>query len=258
MLQKLKTALGASTEAAADVRFVTLRGEEVDTVTRAQMREIDRVAVEETGPALLQMMEHAGRSLAVVAIKELPEPLPARRVLVIAGAGGNGGGGVCAARHLVGRVGRVDLCLAAPDGLSRAASHQLGTYRGTGGGEIPLDALNDSEPYDLVVDAVLGYGLRGEPSGGAARAIAWMAEVDAPVVSLDIPSGVDADSGHKPGVHVDARVTLTLHLPKPGLGSGAAGSLCLADLGIPESVSRRVGGAHPDYGPAFITRLRRV
>src|SRR6516225_9315083 len=80
-------------------RFVTAYGVEVPAVDAAQMREVDRIAMEETGPNLFQMMENAGRNLARLAIDVLGDRWQEAKVLVLSGSGGNGGGGICAARH---------------------------------------------------------------------------------------------------------------------------------------------------------------
>src|SRR5258708_22611300 len=93
------------------IQFITDKGVAVPTVTAAQMREVDRIAVEETGPNLFQMMENAGRNLAELAI-ELAG-LHAR-VLVLAGPGGNGGGRIFPPRHLANHRGRAGLSLSAP------------------------------------------------------------------------------------------------------------------------------------------------
>ncbi|MFC1662421.1 NAD(P)H-hydrate epimerase [Gemmatimonadota bacterium] len=239
------------------MRFVRSDGREVMPVSRAQMLEIDRIAVGESGPSLLQMMENAGRSLAGLIVRDLGERSHEARVLVMAGNGGNGGGGICAARHLAARVGGVDLCLVEPARLSRAARDQLAIFRLTEAGEVLLDALEESLPYDIVVDAVIGYSLSGAPRGEAERAIRRMTDSRAPVFSLDLPSGVDADTGQTPGRHITATATLTLHLPKPGLWNPAAGALWMADLGIPPRVTRRVGIEPPDYGLDFVSPLER-
>lgn len=230
--------------------FRSLEGRAVPVVTRDQMREIDRIAVEETGPNLLQMMENAGRSLAQLVLTHLGENANEARVLVMAGPGGNGGGGICAARHLALRTARVDLCLVEPDRLSTAAAHQLRVFRATGQRMLSLDDISApgvGEEYDVVVDAVLGYSLRGSPRGKVKKAILWMQDAGVRLVSLDLASGVDADTGDTPGVFVTAEATLTLHLPKPGLENPATGALWLADLGIPASISRRAGVK--DEGP---------
>jgi len=82
------------------LEFRTDRGVLVPAVTTEQMREVDRIAVEETGPNLYQMMENAGRNLTAVALEMLGDGSTESRILVLAGTGGNGGGGICAARHL--------------------------------------------------------------------------------------------------------------------------------------------------------------
>lgn len=256
-LTRIKQALAREVSPAVRdgrVLFATLGGDVVEAVTRAQMVEIDRLAVEETGPTLLQMMENAGRSMAVLVLKRLPAERTAARVLVVAGPGGNGGGGIAAARHLRRRVGVLDVALTRPDGLSPAAASQLTTYHVGGGAVRSLDEIANTR-YDLIVDAVMGYGLKGPPRGAAARAITLMEAAGAPVLSLDLPSGVDADTGMAPGPFVSAQGTLTLHLPKRGLRDETAGEICLADLGIPASVTQRAGARPADYGPAFVTPL---
>lgn len=236
-------------------RFAMPDGRRVAAVTAREMREIDRIAVEETGPTLLQMMEHAGRSMAELVGETLGGHLASARVLVLAGAGGNGGGGICAARHLATRVDRTAVCLAKPDRLSEAAHRQLEVYRHTGGAVVAASAPFGPDDYDIVVDALIGYGLQGRPRAGAADLIERASGSAARVLSLDLPSGLDADTGEAPGAHVRADATLTLHLPKPGLSSAAAGLLFLADLGIPPAVTRRLGIEPPRYGSAFLVPL---
>lgn len=96
----------------------------VPAVTAEQMREVDRVTLQEQSPSLLQMMENAGRSLAEVTLGELGDRFADASVLVLAGGGGNGGGGICAARHLTVRVREVLLCIADPARLTGAAHRQ--------------------------------------------------------------------------------------------------------------------------------------
>lgn len=222
----------------------------------AEMREIDRIAAQETGPGLLQMMENAGRSLAELTLSLLESEAAGATVVVLAGTGGNGGGGICGARHLASRVKRVRLCLTDPSRIRGAAARQLQTYRRCDGELVWTDALESSDP-DLIVDAVLGYGIVGEPRGAAGRLVSWAEEREAPVLSLDVPSGLDPDSGRTADPHIEARWTLTLHLPKAGLAHPAAGELFLADLGIPRAVTGRMGLSSPRFGSAFWIPLRR-
>lgn len=245
------------------VRFLTPGGREMAATTTDQMREIDRIAVEETGPSLAQMMENAGRSLATLALKrlhldDLAGEACKHRIIVMAGTGGNGGGGICAARHLAARLEQVHLCLTDAARLSPMAKKQLAIFSQTSGRLIELDDLDAQTPYALVIDAVLGYGLTDSPRGKAERAIQWMTATKSEILALDIPSGLDATTGSAPGAHVVAGATLTLHMPKPGLMNRAAGDLFVADLGIPAAVTRRVDLEPPEYGADFITALARM
>ena len=233
-------------------QFFTDDGVEVPAVTAAQMREVDRICIEETGPSLLQMMEHAGRSLALETLRRLGGVWRTARVVVLAGTGGNGGGGICAARHLVNRGILVQLCLAEPDRLSEVTAFQRRIYAKAGGEEIAFNELRDARSA-LIIDAVLGYNLRGAPRPSAAAVIRWANASGGPVLALDLPSGVDATTGEIPGECVRADWTLTLALPKIGLRADRCGALVLADLGIPASVFRRIGLR---YTPPFETRFR--
>ncbi len=228
--------------------FRTVAGVEVPAVSAAEMAEVDRVAVDETGPNLFQMMENAGRSLALTVL----DLDPAGPVVVLAGTGGNGGGGICAARHLANRGLEVTVVVSHSDRVGDVPAAQLDSFRATPGREASPADLAGLDPA-VVVDAVVGYSLRGVLGGVAAEMVAWADGGDAPVVSLDVPSGVDATTGEAPGVHVSAAVTLTLALPKSGLDVPAVGALWLADLGIPAATFRRVGiDVPPDlFGPAF-------
>ena len=95
-------------------------------------------------------------------------------------------------------------------------------------------------PCDLVIDAIIGYGLRGDPRGKARDLIQLANSSVAPILSLDTPSGLDTESGHLFLPHIRAAATLTLALPKRGLvlfpGRAAAGHVRVADIGIPEDV----------------------
>jgi NAD(P)H-hydrate epimerase len=109
------------------------------------------------------------------------------------------------------------------------------------------------------VDALVGYSLSGAPRGMFDALITWINEANAPVLSLDIPSGVDATTGATPGSAVRATVTLTLALPKVGLASDRAGRLWLADIGIPVETYRRAGIVFSwPRVPKFVVPLRRT
>ncbi len=220
--------------------FVTEAGVRVPAITTDQMREVDRVAVDEVGPNLFQMMENAGRGLAVLALELLRDTWSSTPIVVLAGTGGNGGGGICAARHLANHGANVSVVVTDASKLTPVPSAQLDVYRGTSGALVEPSALEELRP-GLIVDAVIGYSLRDAPRGAALQIIEWIVDQSAPVISLDVPSGLDATTGDAPGAHVDATATLSLALPKTGLDARAVGDLFLADLGIPAEVYRRVG-----------------
>ncbi len=107
---------------------------------------------------------------------------------------------------------------------------------------------------DLIIDAVIGYSLSGAPRGRALEMIEWANNTTTPVLSLDVPSGLDASTGEAPGAVIEATHTMTLALPKYGLCSAQAGELSLADIGIPVEVYRRLG--RPEAGSVFNGRYQ--
>ena len=237
--------------------FVTSAGIEVPAVTADQMREVDRIAVEETGPNLYQMMENAGRNLAAMTIRILGTEWRGKRIVVLAGTGGNGGGGICGARHLANRGGDVLVVVSDATNLREVPAQQLATYRGTDGRVLGPDELGGLDP-SLILDAVIGYSLSGPPGGPALHMIEWALGVEAPVVSLDVPSGIDSTTGGAPGTHVLAAQTMTLALPKTGLDALAPGDLWLSDIGIPAETYRRAGLVVPAglFGDGFTVPIR--
>lgn len=234
-------------------QFQTDTGRPVPAVTAAEMRAVDRVAVEEVGLQLLQMMENAGSSLAWHARDVADGP-----VVVVAGDGGNGGGGLVCARHLANRDVPVSVVLDRPAAeLTGAAAHQFGILSEMDVPQYGPDDVWDDEA-SVVVDALVGYGLDGPlrpPASTLVETIQTVGRDGARVVSLDVPSGRDATTGGASGPVVDPDRTVTLALPKTGLGANT-GSLYLADIGIPAVVYDRVGVAYEcPFGSADWTEL---
>lgn len=220
------------------MKFTTDTGITVPAVTTDQMIEVDRLAVEELGPNLFQMMENAGRNLALQAVECLGKSWRSAKIVVLAGTGGNGGGGICAARHLANRGADVRLCISAVDRLD-VPQWQRHVFLSTSGKEIAIADLQASQmPVDLIVDAVIGYSLRAAPKGAALALIQWANSRGIPILSLDMPSGVDSTTGDTPGDFIQATWTMTLALPKTGLTPNKTGELYLADIGIPSQVYR--------------------
>jgi NAD(P)H-hydrate epimerase len=209
-----------------------------------EMRALDSRAIEELGIPGAVLMERAGLAAAHELLARYPQ---ARRVAVVCGAGNNGGDGFVVARHLqsaglevsthlVGQAAR--LAIDARGNLEIA--RQLG---------IPLERNPPSSRLraalrrsDVVVDALFGTGFTGAPRAAAAAAIEELNRASAPVVALDVPSGVDASDGTVAGACVTAQVTITFHGPKAGLviapGARHAGDVVVADIGIPPQLER--------------------
>lgn len=234
--------------------FQTDDGTRVPAVTADQMLEIDRLAMETYHLAILQMMENAGRNLAHSVMDLITED---GAVTVLAGPGGNGGGGLCCARHLHNRGVTSHIVLSRPiEQLGVAARHQLMTLQAAGVHPFrPSDAEEIIRSASLVVDALIGYSLRGAPHGSTADLIQWCNQHAAQVISLDVPSGIDATTGEAPGVVVRPDRTLTLALPKTGLKE-LQSDLYLADIGIPPELFHHLGiSFNPFFGDRDWVRL---
>ncbi|WP_268762485.1 NAD(P)H-hydrate epimerase [Halobaculum gomorrense] len=208
-------------------------------MTADEMRDVDRIAVTEVGLRLLQMMENAGRILAWHVRDVRTE---GTAVVVVAGTGGNGGGGMACARHLANRAIPVEVVVdRSPEDLTGAAATQHRILDRMG---VPViterEWVPQSDDERVVVDSLVGYGLDGEVRSPVSQLIERTNERSGPVVSLDVPSGRDATTGDVLGTAVTPDRTVTLALPKTGLES-VPGTLYLADISIPQMVYERLG-----------------
>lgn len=219
----------------------------IPAVTASQMAEIDRLMIEEYGIELIQMMENAGRSLAALAIHMQGAGRESEPILVLCGTGNNGGGGMVAALHLHnwGCPVRVHL-VTDPARLKEVPGKQWRILRALNLGENSTPNMDTSA---LIIDALLGYGLRGDPHPPIAE---WIERANAsgrPILALDIPSGLEATSGMPNNPCIRAAATLTLALPKTGLLAETAqpsvGRLYLADIGVPPELYRHLELAVP-------------
>ena len=215
----------------------SLSRHKLPALTTEQMREVDRVMVEDLHIELVQMMENAGRSLAELAIDRFSPG----SVTVLAGPGGNGGGGLVGARHLANRGCQVQVVLSEPGRLTPVPAHQADII-----GRMGIHIAERPPLADLVIDALIGYSLRGDPAGAAAELIAWANDQPVPVLALDTPSGLDLTTGAPGNPAIRATATLTLALPKAGLlDAPLVGELYLADISVPSLVYERMGIAVP-------------
>jgi NAD(P)H-hydrate epimerase len=198
----------------------------------AQMRAIDRDAIEDRGVPSLDLMEHAGEGLAGMAAAMAPEG----RIVVVAGKGNNGGDGFVAARMLRDRGRDVDVLVAGgTDGLSADAAANLARL----GDPAPVALSDVSEiapDATLVIDALLGTGASGAPRGPVAAAIELIRARGVAVLAADIASGVDASTGEVAGAAVLAAATASFHAAKPGQwiepGRSCCGLVSVLDIGI--------------------------
>lgn len=210
-----------------------------------QMRNLDSAAINEFGIPGIVLMENAGRKTCDMLIDRYGSP-EGKKVVVFAGPGNNGGDAFVVARHLhqSGADVIVNL-LVEPEGITGDAKTNLNIVQKL---PIPLQILIASEeiqPLDLskaflIVDGLFGTGLKRDITGRFAKVIDDINTCSAPTVSLDIPSGLDSDSGQPLGTCVHADVTYTYGLPKPGQfsypGKMYCGTVKVVDIGIPPEV----------------------
>jgi NAD(P)H-hydrate epimerase len=242
-------------------------------VTAAEMAALDREAIQGRGIPSLRLMERAGRGVA----REIAAwwrargnahsprrgrgasgraaKAPGARVVVLAGRGNNGGDGFVCARHLraLGFASRVLVAAGegelSPDARANreacararvpVAFHPEPSAWRPGG-----EAARTAADADLLVDALLGTGSRGAPRDAVARAIECANHLAPPIVAIDIPSGVDASTGHAENPSIHAELTVTLALPKRGLliepGRSHAGEVRVVEIGIPDDLTASV------------------
>lgn len=217
-------------------------------ITSGQSRELDRQAQQLGVPGVV-LMEAAACKAAAVARRMMADK-PLRRTLILAGRGNNGGDGLAMARHLrnAGFPVKVYLCGHAA-GLPPEAAANLAAWTGSGGHcAVAADCpsfwddlqLDLGSWADLAVDALLGTGQTTPPAGDVGRAAGMLSARGAGpplVLALDVPTGLDADTGRLFEPHVRANATVTFGLPKVGLfampGAEAAGDVYVADIGLP-------------------------
>jgi NAD(P)H-hydrate epimerase len=224
-------------------------------VSAREMRELDRRTIEEIGIPGVVLMENAGRGAADRLCRCFASLHPGP-VLVLAGKGNNGGDGYVIARYLLNRGWQVrTVVTAAPEAIGGDAGIHLQALRRSGeevtfaaDSKALTRALSGDRDAVLIVDALLGTGLASEVRGLCAEAIDWINDASAPVVAVDIPSGIDASTGAILGRAVRADLTVTFALPKIGHavhpGAAMSGLLETVDIGIPASLLRQAGADH--------------
>lgn len=218
-------------------------------VTASQMRDLDRFAIDHGMPSLA-LMENAGRAVAREALRAAAEA-GARSVEVVCGPGNNGGDGFVAARHAAVAGLKVRIILACDaERLSDDAGVNFRLALDMGLPVVPCET-SSVERGAVAVDALLGTGAKGAPRGLIGQAVQALAVHEGPVVSVDVPSGVDADTGRVEGPAVMADCTVTFGFPKPGLlvfpGASHVGSLVVDPIGYAwDRAIKEMAGSAPD------------
>ena len=223
----------------------------------SQMREADKRTIEDIGIRSLVLMENAGRQ-AVAAMEAMYTDLLDRRVGVLCGRGNNGGDGFVVARTLVQRG--VDVAVFLLGGVADVRGDARANLEILGRLGVTVVEISDSQAWELhfsevsdctlIVDAIFGTGLNSPVSGLIESVIADVNASGIPVVAIDLPSGLSADSPKPIGPSIEATLTVTLAAPKLPLvlppGETHAGDIVIADIGIPVEVIEAVEGPRVD------------
>ena len=217
--------------------------EPVLTLSREQIRAVDRCAIDALGVPGVVLMENAARN-AADAIAEFVGLVEGHAIAIVAGAGNNGGDGFVIARHLAMRGAKVATFLVvAPDKLTGDARTNLQIIRKLRCDirELKPDEIaklsEQLQRFDLIVDAIGGTGITGALRGNLALAVEQINATAKPVVAVDIPTGLDCDEGTASGPVVRAALTVTMLARKKGFDAPGAdqytGEVRVVDIGIP-------------------------
>jgi len=226
----------------------------MNSLTRDEVRAVDRAAIEIMGIPGVILMENAGRNCADAIEEFVPKSLGGkntRNIAIVAGPGNNGGDGYVIARHLAMRGFRVVTFIICPaEKISGDAEVNLRAITALQHdirflSSEQLGGLSESlAEFDAVVDAIGGTGIRGPLRGGAAVAVEQINAAGRSVVAVDIPTGLDCDTGRADGPVVRADLTVTFVAPKRGFELGGAreytGAVVVVDIGIPPDLVRSI------------------
>ena len=205
-------------------------------VTAAEMKRLEQQA-DAAGLSYRQMMENAGAAAAALALRTWPG---AKSAVVFCGKGNNGGDGFVAARHLANAGLAVRLYLVEGEPVTTDAIYNCGLAREMSLPVLAADALDEPEQADflqgadIILDGVYGTGFHGTLRPEGLAAARWMNEEPGRVLALDLPSGLEADSGTAAEGAVQADLTVTFHAAKPchRLAAAQCGRVEVADIGI--------------------------
>ena len=214
-------------------------------ITSREMRALE-VNAEYFGISLLQLMENAGRNVAAEITSRFSRE---QKVAIFCGLGGNGGDGFVAARHLLAQGFKVDVVLA---GKSRDICHESALQNWCAlqhlRESIPVQEVTDSSAIPkvdapIVVDALLGTGTKGKLKPPMSQIVEYINTLNAFKIAVDVPTGIDSDTGEVLGNAVKANVTVTFYKAKTGLYDAKkyVGELVVKDIGLPEELEKFAG-----------------
>lgn len=225
-------------------------------LTSEKAKYVDRIAVLDYGITEDILMENAGKAAAFEIEKYIEEifkkEIKNSNISVLCGRGNNGGDGLVCARYLKDKGADVSVFIAAPSdkGYSRVVVENLNKAKNMG---IPISLISFEnieevslklKDTDVIVDALLGIGAIGKPTGIIKKMIQFAMKTKKDIISLDIPSGLNPDTGHHTGVFISAKMTITFGFPKSGLMAPHAqkniGKLIVVDIGYPQQLVEKV------------------
>jgi hydroxyethylthiazole kinase-like uncharacterized protein yjeF len=215
------------------------------TITSREMRALE-VNAEYFGVSLLQLMENAGRNVALEIASRFPQE---QKIAIFCGLGGNGGDGFVAARHLLSQGFKVSVILA---GKGKDISHKAASKNWCAlqplRESIPIQEVTDSSAIpkvdaEIVVDALLGTGTKGKLKPPIMQMVEYINALAAFKIAVDVPTGINSDTGEVLGNAVKANVTVTFHKAKTGLRDAKkyVGELIVRDIGLPEEMEKFAG-----------------
>lgn len=214
-------------------------------LTREQVRQVDRLAIEEYHIPGIVLMENASRGVADAA-QEMLRTTGGRRILILCGGGNNGGDGLAAGRHLHNRG--FDVLLGLCTDLAGYKSDALVNWQIVQAMKLPCGAATPESIHavqvDLIIDAVFGTGLTQTPRSPFDQIVSAVAETQSAVLAVDLPSGMDCDSGEPLGACMRSLHTVTFVAEKAGFANPQSkhftGHVTVADIGCPRELIERV------------------
>ncbi len=208
-------------------------------VSVKEMKELDRKAIEEFGILSITLMENAGQGISKVAV-DMFKGASGKKVAIFCGTGNNGGDGFVVGRYLLEQG--IEVLVYIVGDRFRIKNDPLINLNKLE--KMGVDINEVSSPIkidvDLIIDAIFGIGLKGEVKGVARDIIVDLNKTNIPIISADVPSGLNADTGKVLGEAIKAKKTVTMQLPKKGFYIGKAseytGEVITVDIGIPQKL----------------------